>query len=181
MPTKTVTTYPTRKQLEVLRPDLSVSVPVTMKDGFACSQGEPLGKITSGGLHRRRTRAAVTGTAFATNSPTGTVDDATLFVVGDVLKTAAGATVGTIQSIAGNTITLTGNAANAAATGVNVFGSDGSQVAVCIADNDSDGVGDTPIAGLIGGYLDEAKLLRMDATAKAELGAVSVAGGVCKL
>ena len=136
--------------------------------------------ITASGLIRRRTRAAVTGTAFAVDSPTGTVDDASVFVAGDVLKNAAGVTVGTILSIASNTITLTGNAAVVVATAANVYGSDGSQVAKGIAEDASDGVGDTPMNVFIGGYLDESLTLRLDATAKTELGGATVAGGIFK-
>lgn len=180
MPTKEIETGAARVALEKIRPELAALVGVTAKNTFAIGRGEVVGKITSGGLYRRRTRAAVTGTAFATNSPTGTVDDASIFVAGDVLKNAAGATVGTIQSIASNTITLTGNAAVAVATGANVFGSDGSEVAKAITDEGSDGVGDTPIRVFVGGYLDESLCLRLDATAKAELGGASVAGGIFK-
>lgn len=180
MPTKTIETFPERKQLELVRPDLSAFTQVTVKDTFTCGQGNVLGKITASGLYRRRTQAAVTGTAFGTGSPTGTVEDGTRFVIGDVLKNAAGTTVGTILTIVGNTITLTANAAVAVATGANVFGSDGSQVANCIADKDSDGVGDTTINVFVGGYLDESKLSGLDSTAKSELGGVSAANGIFK-
>lgn len=180
MPTKTIETFPERSQLELIRPDLSVSTQVTVKDGFACEQGDVLGKITASGLYRRRTQADVTGTAFAINSATGTVNDASRFVVGDVLKNAAGTTVGTILTIVGNTITLAANAAVAVATGAKLFGSDGSQVADSIADKECDADGDTTINVLIGGYLDEAKLSGLDSTAKTELGGSSRANGIFK-
>lgn len=180
MPTSTMETSPARVALEKIRPELAVAVPVTAADDHAIGRGDVIGVITSSGLARRRSRAAVTGTAFATNSATGTVDDATVFKVGDVLKNAAGATVGTIQSIASNTITLTGNAAVAVATGANVFGSDGSQTAAGIADEASDGEGNTSIRVMIGGYIDESLCLRLDATAKSELAGATVAGGIFK-
>lgn len=177
---KLIETGAERVALEKTRADLAVLVGLTAKDTYAIGRGDVVGVITASGLARRRSRAAVTGTAFATNSATGTVDDATVFVVGDVLKNAAGTTVGTIQSIAANTITLTGNAGVAVATGANVFGSDGSQVASAIADEGSDGSGDTPIRVFIGGCLDESLCLRLDTTAKSELAGSSRAGGIFK-
>ena len=178
MPTKTINTYTERKQLEATRPDLAAFTQVTVKDTFACLQGDVLGKITASGLYRRRTQAAITGTAFTTGTTTGTVDDATRFVVGDVLKNSAGVTVGTILSIAGNLITLAANAAVAVATGANVFGSDGSQVANCISDKDSDGSGDTGINVFVTGLLDESKLRGLDSTAKTDLGGTSRPNGI---
>lgn len=175
---RTVETIAAKTPLEKTRADLAVLTGVTAKNTFTVGRGDVVGQITSGGLYRRRSRAAVTGTAFATNSATGTVDDASVFVAGDVLKNSAGVTVGTILSIASNTITLTGNAAVAVATGANVFGSDGSEVAKGIAEEGSDGSGDTPIAVFIAGCLDESLCLRLDATAKSELAGSSRAGGI---
>lgn len=180
MPTKTVETNAAKVPLERVRADLAVLIGLTAKNLFVIARGAVVGVITASGLIRRRTQAAVTGTAFSTGAATGTVDDASVFVVGDVLKNAAGTTVGTILSIAANTITLTGNAAVNVATGANVFGSDGSEVAKGIAESGSDGVGDTPLDVFIGGYLDESQILRLDATAKTELGGASVAGGIFK-
>lgn len=180
MPSKTLETFPQRVPLEARKAEIAAQVGVTAKNTFAIRRGAVVGQITSDGLYRERTRAAVTGTAFAANSPTGTVDDASIFVAGDVLKNAAGVAVGTIQSIAANTITLTGNAAVAVATGANVFGSDGSQATKGISDSVSDGVGDTQIDVFVCGLLDESLCLRLDATAKTELGGASVAGGIFK-
>ena len=180
MPTQTVTTSPARVAIEKTRPDLAVQTGLTAKNGFAVGRGDVVGVITASGLARKRSRAAVTGTAFSTGTATGSVDDASVFVAGDVLKNAAGTTVGTILSIAANVITLTGNAAVNVATAANVFASDGSEVAKAIADEGSDGTGDTPIRTFIGGYLDESLCLRLDATAKSELGGASVAGGIFK-
>jgi hypothetical protein len=182
MPTRTVETFPERKQLERVRPDLTASVAVTVKNGFRTQQGDVIGKITADGFYRRRARTTVGATAFATNAPTGTVADASVFAVGDVLKNAAGANIGTISAItiATNTITLAANAANAAATGTAISASDGSEVAAGIADKDADGSGNTPVNAIITGLLDESQLRGLDASAKTELGGVSVAGGIFK-
>jgi hypothetical protein len=180
MPTTQIENYGAKTPLEKTRPDLAVLTGMTAKDGHAIGRGDVVGVITASGLIRRRTRATVTGTAFATDSTTGTVDDASVFKVGDVIKNSAGATVGTISAISGNTITLGANAAVAVATGANVFGSDGSQTAKGIADEGSNGTGDTPISVFISGLLDESQILRLDSTAKADLAGASVAGGIFK-
>lgn len=182
MPTKTIDTYGQKKALEIIKSELAGKTGVVAKEGFPIAKGDVIGIITTGGKARRRTRASVTGTAFATNSATGTVDDASVFAVGDVIKNAAGADVGTILSIntSTNTITLAANAAVAVATGANVFGSDGSQVAKGIADNTVDGVADTSLDVFVCGLLDEAQILRLDATAKTELAGASMAGGIFK-
>lgn len=180
MPTQTVTTSPARVALEKTRADLAVQTGLTAKNGYAVGRGDVVGVITASGLARRRSRATVTGTAFATNSATGTVDDASVFKAGDVITKSDGTAIGTILSIASNTITLTGNATNAAATGVDVIATDGSAVAQGIADEGSDGSGDTPIRVFISGCLDESLCLRLTASAKSELGGASVAGGIFK-
>lgn len=180
MPSKVIETNPAQVALEALRADLAVFVAATVKDGFSCSAKEVMGEITSSKLLRRRTRSLVTGTAFATNSPTGTVEDGTKFRAADVLKNAAGATVGTIQSINGNTITLAANAAVAVATGAAVYGSDGSEVAKGISGKGSDGVGDTPMDVMISGFAVEADIIGLDSTAKDELGGKSTVGGIFK-
>lgn len=174
-----VETYAEQVELENRRPDLKVNRPFTVKTGFACRQADLMGIITASGLLRRRTQAKVTGTAFATNSPTGTVDDASVFAVGDALKNAAGSAVGTILSInlETNTITLSANASNAVATDANVFGSDGSQTAAVIADEGSDGVGDTPITTIVQSPAILVSRLRgLDSTAITDLGGKVVAG-----
>lgn len=180
MPSKVIETNAAQVPIEAVRADLAVFVSGTLKDGFPCSAKEVLGEITSSKLLRRRTRSLVTGTAFATNSPTGTVEDGTKFRTGDVLKNTAGATVGTILSIASNTITLTGNASVAVATGAAVYGSDGSEVARAISGKGSDGSGDTPMDVMISGFAVEADIIGLDATAKTELGGVSTVGGIFK-
>lgn len=178
MPSRTVETYPARTPLEARKAELACQVGVTVKTGFEVVQGDVLGRITADDLYRRRTQAEVTA-AFAVDSDTGTVDDASVFVVGDVIENAAGATVGTIESIAGNVITLTANAAVAVAIGANVFGSDGSQKAAAISDEATDGT-ETQIPVFVCGLLVEDRLRGLDATAKTELGGASVAGGIFK-
>ncbi|GEM_PF-3148383 len=184
MPTKTIETHGQKVALEALRPDLAVLIPFTVKDGFSCQKGDVLGLISSSGYARRRTYTTVDTSAFATNSTTGKVADASIFKDGDVLKNAAGTTIGTIAvggiNLTTRVITLTGNAAVAVADGAAVIGSDGSQVAKGIADEGVDGSDDTPVSGFIAGLLVESSLRGLDATAKTELGGVSVAGGIFK-
>ncbi|MGH9942945.1 MAG: hypothetical protein ACRD9R_11380 [Pyrinomonadaceae bacterium] len=182
MPTRIIGTNAPRVALEAIRPDLAVQIPLTVKNGFKVEQGDVLGIITASGLARRRTRAVAAGAGFATNSPSGQVDDVSVFVAGDVLENSAGAAVGTVQSVNSqtNVVTLTGNAAVAVAAGGAVFGSDGSEQAEAISDNETDGAGDTVVSAFICGLLDETKLRGLDETAKAELGGVSVAGDIFK-
>lgn len=184
MTTKIVETYPERVSLLKVRPDLGVFVGLTIALGFTVRQGDVLGRITSSGKGRRRSRTNTTGTGFANNSPTGQVEDASVFKAGDVLTTSAGTAIGTVLSVntaaTPDTVTLTANAANNVAAGVGVIATDGSQVGVGISDNETDGSEDTGVSVLIGGYLDESKLRGLDASAKAELGGSSVAGGIFK-
>lgn len=183
-PTTEVENFGRREPLEATKPELAVIVPLTIKDGHAVARKDVLGVITSSGLGRRRTRTTAAGTGFADDSPTGRVTDASMFVAGDVLKTAGGTTIGTVQSVdtttTPDTITLTGNAAVDVAAGDAVLGSDGSQVAAAIADKGSDGEGETRIAVYIAGLLKEAGLRGLDASAKTELGGVSTVGGIFK-
>jgi len=182
MPSKVVAEYGKRDPLEAVRSDFATRVPAVIALGFIMLVGDILGAISASGKLRRRTRAVVGGAGFAIDSATGVVDDVTVFKVGDVLKNAAGANVGTVQSIntGTNTITLTGNAAVAVAAGAAVLGSDGSQVARAISDDETDGTQDANASVLIGGFLKEAKLRGLDSTAKAELGGVSTVGGIFK-
>ena len=180
MPSKVINTYAAKVALEALRADLAVFVPATVKNGFPCSAKEVLGEISASKLLRRRTRSLVTGTAFATTSPTGTVADGTLFRSGDVLTNDTGANVGTVQTVVGNAVTLTASAAVAVATGAAVRASDGSQVAKCISGAGSDGVGDTTMDVCISVFANEADIIGLDATAKDELGGKSTVGGLFK-
>lgn len=170
-------------ELETRRPDLSVHIALTVKDDFACQKGDVMGEITASGLIRRRTKTTVDTTAFATNSATGKLADVSPFVAGDVLKNAAGTTIGTIQSINTTTrvVTLTGNAAVAVADGAGVYGSDGSEVAAVIANEGSDGEGDTPIDVITQSpALDISKLRGLDATAITDLGGKKLPGNLLK-
>ncbi len=182
MPSRTIEIYGERVPLEAVRADLATRVPAVVALGFIVLVGDICGAISASGKLRRRTRAVASGAGFAVNSVTGVVDDASVFKAGDVLTNAAGANVGTVQSIntGTNTITLTGNAAVAVAAGAAVLGSDGSQVARAISDDETDGTQDANASVLIGGLLKEAKLRGLDSTAKAELGGVSTVGGIIK-
>jgi hypothetical protein len=186
MPTKIKETFPARVQLEALSGHPSASVGVTVKTGSIVKQGDVVGKITVGGLYRRRSRTNTVGTGFSNASPVGEVEDAGVFKAADVLKTAAGVAIGTVAANGidteadPNTVTLTGNAANNVAADVGVIAQDGSQVAEGIADAETDGTADTPIAVIVSGKLVEAKLRGLDASAKSELAGASVAGGIFK-
>lgn len=181
-PTNLIEEYGERVPLEALKTELAVIVGATWAAGHKGQRGDVCGEITASKKIRRRSRALAAGAGFAVDSPEGEVDDASVFVEGDVLKNAAGAVIGTVDSVdpVANTVTLEANAAVAVAAGAAVLGSDGSQVAKGIAYDGSNGVGDTQTGFYIGGYLKEAKLRGLDATAKAELGGVSTVGGVFK-
>lgn len=185
MPSRTVETFPERVQLEGIKPELAAAVAVTVKTGHIVKQGDVIGKITTGGMYRRRTRTKTAGTGFADDSPNGQVEDASVFKAGDVLKKTDGTTIGTVLSVnpatTPDTVVLTGNAAVDVAAGVDVVGSDGSQVAKGVSDSETDGSQDTVIAAIIAGLLDESKLRGLDASAITELGGASMAGGIFKL
>lgn len=146
--------------------------------------GTVMGKITTGGKVRRVTRTVVkTGGAFSTAAATGSVVDADdIFKVGDVLKNAAGAAVGTIQSIAGDVITLTANAAVNVAQGAEIMASDGAEKAAGILFHDVDATEVDRFSALVTrGNLVESKLIGLTAQAKTELGAVSLPNDLLKL
>lgn len=180
---KLVEEFADQFSLETRRPDLTVNIGATVKDEFACQKGDVMGVITASGLLRRRTKSDVDTIAFAVDSDTGKLDDVTPFAAGDVLKNAAGTTIGTIESIntATRVITLTGNAGVAVADGAGVYGSDGSQVAAVIAEEGSDGDGDTPINVITQSpALDISKLRGLDDTAITDLGGKKLPGNVLK-
>src|ERR1044072_3592156 len=181
-PTELVHEFPRREPLEAVRADLATKVPAVVALGFVVKPGDVCGVISASSKLRRRTRAVATGSGFAVDAATGTVDDASVFKAGDVLKNANGDTVGTVQSVntTTNTITLTADAAGAVAAGDAVLGSDGSQVAQAISDDETDGTADANVTVVIGGFLNEKKLRGLDSTAKTELGGVSVVGGIFK-
>ncbi|PYS88981.1 MAG: hypothetical protein DMF64_18935 [Acidobacteria bacterium] len=181
-PTELVKTFPARDNLEAVRADLAVRVPAVVASGFIVLRGDVAGVISASSKLRRRTRAVAAGEGFDTDAATGEVDDASVFKAGDVLKDGTGATIGTVQSVntMTNVITLTGNAAVAVAADAEVLGSDGSQVAAAISDDETDGTADANVSPIISALLDEAKLRGLDATAKTQLGGVSVVGGIFK-
>src|SRR3954454_14202764 len=90
MPTRDIETNVGVTPLEILG---SQSYPriigAVVKDGFSVSRGDVLGKITTGGLLRRRPVSTVGSTPFGTGSAAGSVADGSLFKVGDVLKAFA--------------------------------------------------------------------------------------------
>ena len=128
MPTKVTNTFPEREPLEAMRADLAVKDSATMANGSACQRGDVLGVTTADGLLRRRTRDFADGAGFVTTSAVGYFEDSGKFKPGDVLKNAAGTTIGTVAAgginAQNNSITLTGNAAGAVAVGAANFGSD---------------------------------------------------------
>jgi hypothetical protein len=184
MPTTTLETFPQRAALEYTRPDQTVRIPATAANGFAITQGDVIGAITSGGKVRRRSRTTAGTGGFSTASATANVADASVFAVGDVLTNEEGTTVGTVLSLdivdTPNTVTLTGNASVNVASGDAVMASDGSQVAQGISDDAVDGAGETTIAVTIAGLLDYAKLRGLDASAAEELSGATLLGVVFK-
>lgn len=184
MPTKTVSEFPARAQLNKVRPDEAVLVPVTVKSGFVVKQGDVIGKITASGKYRRRARTTATGAGFATNSKVGHVTDASVFAASEVIEDVSGNPIGTIDAggvdAVNNTVTLVANSSTAIASGTGVRATDGSAVAMGVSDKETDGADDTPVDVFIGGFFDEAKLRGLDASAKSELSGASVASGIFK-
>ena len=138
MPTRTVEEFANRKQLEATKPELSVFENAVVKDGHAVSLGDRLGKITSGGMLRRKTRSAVkTGGAFSTAAATGKIVDASeKFVAGDVLKVLTGVKQQETATVAGTIGAAgAGNAAVVVTSGVLPGGS--KTFAVAVANNDT--------------------------------------------
>lgn len=144
----------------------------------ALKRGTILGAITASGKLRRYSRAAVmTGGAFATDSDTGKVSGAaTIFLVGDVLKNAAGTTVGTIESIDGDTITLAANAAVAVAVGADIYadGGSGTPVGVLGMDTVAATDGDLPTFMYVTGEFNEALLIGLNAASRTALAALNI-------
>lgn len=184
MPSKVIETWGARVQLEALGGHPSASVGATAKIGFVIRQGDVVGQITSGGKFRRRSRTDAVGDGFADDSAVGQVVDASVFKAGDVLKDEDGNAVITVLSVDveadPNTVTGTGNAATAVASGVSVLAQDGSAVAQGVSDNETDGTADTGIAVIVSGKLKASLLRGLDASAKSELAGASLAGGVFK-
>lgn len=180
-PTETVETFAERISLDALAGHPSAAYGVTGKNGFAMKQGDVIGLITASKKARRRSRTNATE-AGATNQAVITVDDASVFAVDDELTLEDGTAVGVVASIntEDNEVTCDENLAVEVSDGDAILASDGSQVAQGISDNETDGVGEHPLAVIIGGYLKESKLRGLDASAKAELGGASMLGGIYK-
>ncbi len=186
MPTKTVEEYGRRTSLAATRPDLMVMVAQLLRDESVVLRGDVIGIATATGEGRRRTRTLAAGTGFAVDSPVGRVADAGVFRAGDVLKNAAGTTIGTVQSVDETTnpdsVTLAANAAVAVAAGAVVRCGDGSEVAKGISDDETDGGADTSVSLIIAApALRESKLRGLDDSALAELGGARVGVGIVKL
>jgi hypothetical protein len=186
MPSRTTETFPTRIQLEAVRADLAVRIPLTVKAGSRVRRAAVLGVVTATDYVRERTRTKAAGTGFANNSAVGQVDDASLFIATDVLKLEDGTTIGTVLSVdtttTPDTITLTGNAAVNVAVGDAVLGSDGSQAAKAIADEavaDTEAQ-DTVLSPYIGGALKKDQIIGLDDSAIAEMGGASFPGNIFK-
>jgi hypothetical protein len=184
MPTQTVNTYPNLIPLEARRPDLAVLVAVTIASGFVVAQGDVLGKITSSGFYRRKSRTTVTGTAVSTTAVTFGVVDASVFAVGDVLTDSSGNSVGTVLSLntaaSPNTVTLAADAGHNVAIGADVIATDGSAVAQGISNQGADGSANLTINVYIAGLLLAASLIGLSGSTNAELGGVTVADGIFK-
>jgi hypothetical protein len=187
-PQEIINTFARRVPLEAISGFRSLQIPLTVKTGTGIRRGAVCGTKTADGYLRERKRTLVAGTAFSDASPTGQVTngDGVRFEVGDVLKNEAGDTIGTIQAIDSttnpDTITLTGNAAVNVAIGEAVLGSDGSEVAACIADEAvaSTEAKDTVLSPHIGGALKESLLVGLDDSARAELNGKSFPGDIFK-
>jgi hypothetical protein len=138
-PTRTIEEWPERIPLESRRADLAVQIPMVAKAGFEIIRAAVLGIITASGFLRRRT-CGVADADAASNQKVIVLDedsDASVFVAGDVLKNAAGETIGTV-AVAGvnaedNELTCVDNLAVAVTAGEEILGSDGSQIAKVIA------------------------------------------------
>jgi hypothetical protein len=182
-PTKTEATYPGRQYLAFTKPELLVSVALTIADGFACLQGDVLGVISASDLGRRRSRSNASADAAA-NQKVVVVEDESVFKVGDVLTLEDGTVVGTIDAAGINPlnheITCVANLAVAVTDGDAILASDGSQVARAIADKESDGVGDTVINVIVAGPLKKSLLRGLDDSAVAELGGAVMIGDLFK-
>lgn len=184
MPTSDVAIFPTLVPIEATRPDLAALVPVTIAQGFLVSRGDVVGAITSSGLYRRRSRTPTNSTGFSNASPLGHVVDASVFVPGDVIATSTGTAIGTVAANGvdpvNNLITLTANAANGVAAGIDVVATDGSAVSQGIANAGSDGTAPVPVPVFLTGVLLAASIRGLSASAIQELGGALLAAGTFK-
>lgn len=183
-PTVTTNTFPTHVPLEAVRADLAVKIPLTVKAGSAVRRAAVLGVITATSYIRERSRSLANG-ALAAGGTVLVVDDAAVFVDGDVLKLEDGTTIATI---AANGVNIVDNELTVSATAVDVadndaiLASDGSQKAKAIADEAvaaTESV-DTTLSPYIGGALKSDQLIGLDDSAIAELGGAVFPGNIFK-
>jgi hypothetical protein len=180
MPNALLTQYPTMKEVLWNDYDLAATTPVTIAQDAALGllvPGTVIG-LLSGGKGRRLSSAPVkTAAAFSTAAATGGVVGAsTIFKAGDVLvKRSDASAIGTILSISGDTITLTGNAAQNVAAGVEIMSTVGGvgapTAAGILVENVDATLGDVVASLYITGLFDAAQLVGMTAGAMVDLGA----------
>lgn len=143
---KLIEEFAEQVSLENRRPDLCLSRPATIADGFACDKGDLLGIITASSLLRRRSRSTVkSGGAFSTAAATGKIVDASKkFVAADVLKVLTGVLQQETATVVG---TIGGSGAGNAAVVVtsNLIQGGSKTFAVPVANNDT--------ATLVGGKI----------------------------
>lgn len=183
-PTVTTNTYPARVPLEAVRADLAVKIPLTVKAGSAVRRAVVLGVITATSYIRERARSNAAA-ALAAAGTVLVVDDASVFIAGDVLKLEDGTTVGTV---AANGVNAEDNELTISAAAVDVadndaiLASDGSQKAKAIADEAvaATEAADTTLSPYIGGALKSDQLIGLDDSAIAELGGAVFPGNIFK-
>jgi hypothetical protein len=184
MPTRTTETFPTRIQLEAIRPDLAAQVPLTVKAGTGMRRAAVCGVITATGYIRERSRSKANG-AVAAGGTALVVDDASVFVAGDILKLEDGTTVATV---AANGVNVEDNELAVSATAVDVadndaiLASDGSQVAKVISNEAvaATETQDTPISPFVCGILKTDQIIGLDESAVTEMGGVTLPGNKYK-
>lgn len=187
-PQETTETHPRREPFEAIGGHGLMRIPLTVKAGTAIRRGAVCGVKTADDYLRERKRTLATGAGFSDASAVGTITngDGVRFEVGDTLKNEAGEEIGEIQAIDvttnPDTITLTGNAAVNVAADEAVMADDGSEVAVCIAEEEvkSTEAKDTTLSVNIGGAIRESLVIGLDESAKAELNGKSFPGGIFK-
>jgi len=184
-PTQTTETFPRRVPLEAVRADLAVQIPLTVKAATGVRRAAVLGVITATDYIRERSRSNAAA-AYAVGVQVIEVDDASVFIPGDVLKLEDGTAVGTIAAagvnVDDNELTLVAVTTAEIADGDAVLASDGSQVAKAIADEAVAAAQsvDTVLSPYIGGALKRSLLIGLDDSAIAELGGAVFPGDIFK-
>jgi hypothetical protein len=184
---KQLTDYISQKEIVKTEPELIVALPCTVAADAVLGNldvGTVLGLVTGTGKVRRVTRAPVkTGGAFATSAATGSVIGASvIFKAGDVLVKASDASaIGTVQSVAGDVITLTGNSAQVVAQGTDILVTGGSGVAYGILREVTDArLQDQFAARIISGFLNKDQLIGLTAQGMVEMGMVDMGDNTIK-